>query len=60
MAGMAKPAIDLNMLANDISEVLADEFYDIDVDSGDVFEALTKSNFMDMLRQTEAKRRSRR
>lgn len=51
MAIMSEQAIDLNMLANDIAEVLDDEFYKINVDSGDVFEALRTSDFMEKLRQ---------
>jgi hypothetical protein len=51
MAIMSTPAVDLNMLANDIAEVLDDEFYAIDVDSGDVFQALIKSDFMARLRE---------
>lgn len=60
MADMSKPAVDLNMLAIDFAVVLDDEYYDIDVNSGDVFEALTKSDFMTKLRACETKRKSRR
>lgn len=51
---MSNPAIDLDMLANDIADVLADDFYQIDIGCEGIKKALINSNFVATLQQIEA------
>lgn len=50
---MSNPAIDLDMLANDIADVLADDFYKIDIGCDGIKKALVSSDFVATLQRIE-------